>query len=222
MLAIPQVLDDDELKIIQTTLVDADFADGQFTAGFRAKRVKHNQQLKRNTPDRDKLNQLIIQALNRNVVFQRAVIPNRIHTPLFSRYRSGMDYGWHVDDALMNKPETIRTDVSITLFLTDAEAYEGGELVVRGALGEQMIKLDRGDAIVYPASTLHRVAPVTRGERCVAVTWAQSVIRDSARREVIFELDRVRRAMHTNLPDLEETDVAHKVYANLLRMWCDL
>ena len=171
---IADILEPDEIKTITRSLAGGEFTDGRQTAGSRAKRVKRNLQLRKNPAQAAELNELVIGALERNQQFRMIAIPKRVHRPLFSRYQEGMHYGRHVDDALMDKPNTLRTDIAVTVFLNDPEQYDGGELLIETSLGEQMIKLPRGDAIIYPASTLHSVAPVTRGERLAAVTWVQS------------------------------------------------
>ena len=194
------------------------FVDGRATAGFRAKRVKENEQLNPAAPSRDTL---VIDGLRRNAEFQRIVLPRTIQKPLFNRYRTDMTYGWHVDDALMGPHEQWRTDVSVTVFLNQPDEYEGGELEIDSAFGLQTVKLPAGAAVVYPSSTLHRVTPVTEGERLAAVTWVQSKVRDPGHREILADLDRVRHRMSELDPDGAETDIAFKTYANLLRRWAD-
>jgi PKHD-type hydroxylase len=133
-----------------------------------------------------------------------------------------MDYGLHVDDAIMGRGDRVRSDLSVTVFLSNTEDYAGGELEMASPYGPQEVKLPAGSAVVYPSSTLHRVKPVTEGERLAAVTWVQSYVADPARREILYDVDKVRRRLMNAEPDAEETDIAFKVYANLLRMWSDL
>ena len=153
--------------------------------------------------------------------FQRFAIPKTIQRPLISRYREGMNYGRHVDDALMGGASKTRTDLSVTLFLNDPADYEGGELVIESPMGEEEIKLPAGAAVVYPSGALHRVAPVTRGERIAAVTWVESHVRDPQRREILHDLEVIRTRLSKTAPESRETDLAFKTYANLLRMWAE-
>jgi PKHD-type hydroxylase len=221
LFAISEVLADNELEEITSVLESGEFLEGKRTAGPRAARVKNNLQFKKTDDNRERLNGLIIKALERSDVFNAAVLPQRIHRPLFARYEVGMEYGYHVDGALMDKPDALRTDVSVTVFLNEPDAYEGGELMIESPLGEQKIKLPARSAIIYPSSTLHRVAQVTRGVRLAAVTWVQSYVRDPAHREVLFDLHRIRNGLGSLHPDCLETDLAHKAYTNLMRMWAE-
>ena len=218
---INQILDQSDLNTIQAELQQGNFIDGKKTAGYRAKRLKQNQQLKKTPEQAELLNRLIIDKLERNALFQAIAVPKRIHRPLFSRYSEGMQYGKHIDNALMDKPNALRTDLAVTVFLNEPDQYDGGELIIDTPLGEQSIKLPAGDAVVYPATTLHRVASVTSGERLAAVTWVQSYIRDPGQREILFDMNKIRRQLDKQSPDNEETDLAHKVYANLMRLWIE-
>lgn len=219
---IEDVLDWPALKTIRKALAEGEFVDGNKTAGFRAKRVKRNEQLSPKDDSRGKIDKMVVDALRRNAEFQRVVLPKVIQRPLFSRYNIGMNYGLHVDDALMGSGSKLRSDVSVTVFLSSPEDYEGGELEMASPYGPQEVKLPAGWAVAYPSSTLHRVKPVTEGERLAAVTWVQSYIADPARREILYDLDKVRRRLGSVDPDGEETDLAFKAYANLLRMWSDV
>jgi PKHD-type hydroxylase len=221
LIAINGVLTKEEVATLRQIATTGEFVDGRSTAGFRAQRVKSNLQLKK-TPEQAKIvNTTVVEALRRSVAFRVSVFPKRIDAPLFSRYVPGMRYGAHVDDPLMNKDSPFRTDVAVTIFLSDPAEYDGGELVVETAFGRQAVKLPAGDAVAYPASSVHRVAEVTRGERLAAVTWAQSMVREPARRELLHDLDAVRRLLAGKHADAPETDLAFKAYANLLRMWAE-
>ncbi len=215
---IPDVLTPAEVKAALSGMSEDVFVDGATTAGFRAKRVKRNEQLGRNAPSREETDRLIVGALRKNRIFQRVALPRTIKAPLFSRYREGMAYGLHVDDATMGK-NAMRTDVSVTVFLNAPDRYDGGELEIRSPFGVQQVKLPAGAAVVYPSSTLHQVRPVTRGERLAAVTWVESKVRDPVRREILMDVDQVRRKLHESCPDSDEADLAFKTYANLMRMW---
>lgn len=216
---IPDLLTVEELDRITTTLAQAEFVDGKLTAGWHAQQVKHNQQLKVGTDVVQELKAIVFQAFQRNALFQSAVRPKNIHSVLFSRYESGMSYGRHTDDALM--AGFWRSDVSFTVFLTAPESYAGGELVIEGADDERTYKLEAGSAIIYPSTTLHRVDPVTQGRRLVVVGWVQSLIRDAAQREILFDLDAVRRSIFMKEGKTSEFDLISKSVANLLRQWVD-
>jgi PKHD-type hydroxylase len=183
--------------------------------------VKNNAQLQSGETARQ-ASALIHQALARSAVFNAAVRPRHIRPMLFSRYSGGQNYGAHVDDALMGSGESLtRSDVSLTVFLGDAESYEGGELVIEGTGGEQSFKLDAGSVITYPSNTLHYVAPVTSGTREVAVTWVQSLVREPAHREMLFDLDTARRSLFQREGKSREFDLISKTHANLLRQWAE-
>jgi len=219
---IPNLLDAEALATIRAALARADFVDGRATAGFWARTVKRNEQLDRKTEGREALDRMVIEALDASVDFQRAAFPKTINRPLFSRYREGMAYGPHVDDALMGKgARRMRSDLSVTIFLSPPDDYDGGALEIQSPYGAQTIKLPAGAAVVYPSQTLHRVAPVTRGERLAVVTWVQSRVRDASRRELLHDLDRIRRHLHRAAPEAEECALAFKSYANLLRLWAE-
>lgn len=214
---IPDVLAPEELEYITSSLAQAEFVDGKLTAGWHAKLVKNNQQLK-HSEFQQELNELIKKALSRNALFQMAVRPKIVHSILFSRYDTSMSYGRHTDNALMGN-SFLRSDVSFTLFLTST--YEGGELVIEGADDEKAYKLEAGAMIVYPATTLHRVDPVTKGSRLVVVGWIQSLVRDASEREILFELDTVRHAIFAKNGKTPEFDLIAKSVANLLRKWAE-
>lgn len=215
---IPDILAPEELKYITSSLAEAEFVDGKLTAGWHAKLVKHNQQLKYSEFQQE-LKELIKKALNRNGLFQMAVRPKIIHSILFSRYDPGMSYGRHTDNALM--ASFARSDVSFTLFLNSPATYEGGELVIEGADDEKAYKLETGEMIVYPSTSLHRVDPVIKGTRLVVVGWVQSLVRDASEREILFELDTVRHAMFAKDGKTPEFDLIAKSVANLLRKWAE-
>lgn len=224
------LLDDDQLQEIQTALMAAEFSDGQRTAGWHARLVKHNQQLDRRSAVADQLRQRILAALQANALFEAVAYPQTIHSLLFSRYETGMEYGRHVDNAFMggggptgtdNANRRFRADVSFTLFLSDPNSYEGGELVIEGACDDQCYKLSAGSLILYPSSTLHRVEKVTAGLRLVCVGWVQSLVRDPAQREVLFDLDTARRSLFAREGKTIEFDLLSKTYTNLLRQWAE-
>ncbi len=194
------------------------FMDGKLTAGWHAKLVKNNEQVDHTHPDCSRLSNSVTTLLMRNAVFSVALRLRHMTPLLFSRYCKGMAYGTHVDDPLIHN---LRSDVSFTLFLSDASAYDGGELVIATLGSEQACKLNKGDLIAYPSTTLHRVNAVTRGERLVAVGWCQSYVRDPNQREILWDLDVARRGMFDKENKSREFDLISKAHANLLRMWTD-
>ncbi len=224
IVCIPSVLELTELRRVREGLAAEAFIDGKTTAGARAKRVKHNLQLPAKAEGASELKSLVVRGLERNRTFQRVALPKTVHRPLISRYEVGMAYGRHVDNALMGKSgngRKARSDLSVTVFLSDPGDYDGGELMLESPFEEMPIKLPAGAAAVYPSGALHRVAPVTRGVRLAAVTWVESYVRDPARREVLHDLDLIRCKLAEAEPGWDETDLAHKAYSNLLRMWSE-
>ena len=219
---IADVLTPEELETTLTLLQQAEFIDGKTTAGRYVKSVKNNQQIKTDTEITSELRNIVLEALKRNELFQVAARPKIIRPIIFSRYDVGMYYGSHFDNASMGDESISRSDVSLTLFLTDPNTYQGGELVIETSLGEQSFKLDAGSAIVYPSSTLHRVETVTEGTRWAAVTWIQSLIRDPSQREILFDLDTARRSIFQQYGKTIEFDLIAKSHANLLRKWADI
>ncbi|MDH3414107.1 MAG: Fe2+-dependent dioxygenase [Gammaproteobacteria bacterium] len=218
---IPGILNSSDLERIDGILKDAEFEDGRATAGFRAKRVKENLQLNSAAPRKKEVNELVENALKRSTLFRRVAIPRIICPPLISRYKPGMAYGAHVDDALMGSDRRVRTDLAVTVFLNEQSEYEGGELMISTSMGDIAVKLPRGDGVVYPASTIHRVNPIVSGERIAAVTWVQSHVREPMQRELLADLDLLKNSLNDVNPNDEKTDIAFKIYSNLLRMWAD-
>jgi PKHD-type hydroxylase len=189
---------------------------GAETAGWHARSVKNNRQLDRSGPLHQRLEALMQGALLAHPLLQAAALPVRVHSLLFSRSGNGEGYGRHVDNAFMAGG---RSDLSFTVFLSDPERYSGGDLVLENPSGEERLRLPAGHALLYPSTQLHRVEPVRDGERLVAVGWIQSRVRNSERRELLFELDTARRAhFHRDGKD-EVFDLISRSYTNLLRMW---
>ena len=216
-IVIGNVLSAEEVALVRETLARATFEDGRETAGFAAQLVKNNRQA---TNDRkiETMRKLLEERILGNELFALAVRPKALTSMMFSRYEGGMQYGSHVDDALM---QGMRTDVSFTLFLSDPASYDGGELVIESASGEDAVKPAAGSLVGYPSTTLHHVSPVTRGERLAAVGWARSFVRDGAQREMLFDLDTARRQMFAKDGKTAEYDLVSKSLANLLRMWVE-
>jgi PKHD-type hydroxylase len=223
LLRIPSVLNRAELDMVRRMLASAPFVDGKLSAGQVAKRVKHNQEVDRSARELEQLNNLVMGKLVQHPIYRSGALPLRVAAPYYARYMPGMQYGDHVDDPIMGADGAIyRSDVSITVFVNDPSDYDGGELVMQTPFGEQLIKLPAGDAVMYPASSRHRVAEVTRGERLVAVTWLQSLVRDPARRELLHELNSVRERMLASAAESEDAKLINKTYVNLVRMWGDI
>jgi PKHD-type hydroxylase len=223
LLTIPGLLNSAQIVKIHQTLEGAEFADGRLTAGFAAARVKSNLELKPEPERRERLVRILMASLGHNETFRFAALPHRVADPIFARYTPGMTYGDHVDDPIMGtQGPRFRTDVSMTVFLNDPESYDGGELAIRTPFGDRQVKLPAGDAVLYPSSSLHRVTPVTRGERLVALTWVQSYVRDPARRELLYELNLAREHLLKEAPGTDTTGYVDRSYANLLRMWSEL
>lgn len=222
ILCIGDVLSGEALSLMRNKLASANFIDGKVTAGWHARLVKKNTQLSKESPVLEEIKTLINTALTGNALFQMAARPKCIHSMLISRYEAGMAYGTHTDDALMrSQNQVMRSDISFTLFLNSPEDYEGGELVIESTQGEEAYKLPAGSMIVYPSSTLHRVATVTQGVRLVAVSWVQSLIRDPHEREILFDLDTARQSLFKQYGKTSEFDLLSKTHANLLRKWVD-
>lgn len=214
---IGDVLSGDELALVREALAHATFEDGRETAGFAARLVKNNRQAA-NDRKIETVRKLVEERILGNDVFAMAVRPKALASVMFSSYERGMHYGSHVDDALM---QGMRTDVSFTLFLSEPEGYDGGELTIESASGEDAVKLPAGSLVAYPSTALHHVAPLTRGRRLAAVGWARSYVRDAARREMLFDLDTARRQLFAREGKSAEYDLVSKSLANLLRMWVE-
>ena len=216
MLTIADVLEAEDVARVREGLAKAPFADGRRTAGGEARRVKANRQTDGADPGVQSLAAFVRKALERNPLVQTYVRPARWSKLMFNRYGPGETYGLHVDDPVMGDADArLRTDLSFTLFLSEPESYEGGELLVDGLDGERLVKLAAGAMVVYPTGALHRVTPVTEGERLACVGWVQSLIRRTDEREILFDLARVRASMGRSDGRL----VLDKSIAALVRLW---
>ncbi len=223
LIVIPDILDQDQLRQVRTLLKNGPFGDGRLSAGQTATQVKNNQELSTDASQQEPLNKLVMGTLVQHPQFQAATLPTRIATPYYARYRQGMAYGDHVDDPIMGPPGgQYRSDISVTLFLNAPDQYEGGELMIRTPFGHQRLKLEAGYAVAYPSSSLHRVNEVTAGERLVAVTWIQSMIRDPQQRELLYQLYQARETLRKNQPGAETTEQVDHAYVNLVRLWAEL
>lgn len=226
LLHIPQVLDAQRVLQLQSQLAEADWQDGTRSAGAQATAVKQNQQLPTHSALYADIADQILQALQQHPLLQSAALPQQILPPLLNRYQNHAHYGNHVDNALQRHHLTgqmVRTDLSVTLFLSDPDSYQGGELVIDDLYGAHEIKLAAGDAIVYPSTRLHRVEPVTAGQRLAAVTWIQSLVKDHWQREMLFQLDmtiiKLRQQLQQPTGDHPEVLALTQHYHNLLRQW---
>ena len=216
------VLDPAELQTARRLISGGGFVDGVFSAGIAAGRVKRNQELSLEERLMRQLNNLVMGGLVRHTVYRSAAMPLKVAAPYYARYSAGMSYGNHVDDPVMGQGDLYRSDISVTIFLSDPADYDGGELVIQTSFGEQRVKLAAGDAVIYPSSSLHRVAEVTRGERLVAVSWIQSLIREPDKRALLHELNQAREKLLQENPDAEETARVNHAYINLVRMWSEI
>jgi PKHD-type hydroxylase len=222
LICIANILNADRLQEIHTQLSPKDFVDGKTTAGWHARLVKRNTQLRSDASALPSLREWVLQALHDNTLFQIAALPKTISPILFSRYETGMEYGSHVDNAIMGGDRPLRSDLSFTLFLSSPDTYEGGELVIESPQGEQAFKLEAGSMVLYPSSTLHRVEAIASGVRLAAVGWVQSLVKDVSEREILFDLETVRQSVFAKQGKTPEFDLLSKSYANLLRKWSEL
>ena len=239
LLRIPQALTPEELARVRQLVLSADWADGRITAGSQSGSVKNNLQLPEDEPKSQQARHIVSSALARNPMFITGALPKSVYPPLFNRY-SGQtnEFGMHVDNAVRTHAATarhVRTDISCTLFLSDPASYDGGELVVQDTYGEQRIKFDAGDLVMYPGTSVHRVEPVTRGERLACFFWIESMVRLDAQRRLLYDMDMSITALRqkdwdnrqgapdgASRPESPEVVRLTGCYHNLLRMWADV
>ena len=222
LIVLPDVLTTDELQRVRQGAQQARYDSGKLTAGEGSRSRKNNLQISEADPALPELRRIVSDALARNPLFQFLVLPKQVMPLLFNCYKEGMYYHDHVDFAIVGGAERLRTDLSMTLFLSAPADYDGGELVFELDDGPRSVKLDQGQAIIYPSGTVHRVNPVTRGARYGVVTTIQSFIREDAKRQVLADVMRLARWVQDTAPQSEEARLANKLHANLLRMWADL
>lgn len=225
LLSIPDVLNTDQVAHGRKLLDQAEWVDGKVTAGHQSARAKDNMQLPENSPAARELGDLIVAALGRNPLFLSAALPLRVFPPLFNRYSGGQKFGTHVDNAIRQvtgTPHRIRTDLSATLFFANPDEYDGGELCVEDAYGVKSVKLPAGHMVLYPATSLHHVTPVTRGARVCSFFWIQSMIRDDGHRSLLFDLDLAIQRLSRDHPEHPSAVQLTGVYHNLLRQWAEL
>ena len=225
LLPIPDVLAAEEVVRARQLLDQAEWVDGRVTAGYQSARTKDNMQLPEGSPAARELGATILSALEQNALFISAALPARVFPPLFNRYQGGQAFGTHVDNAIRQvtgTPHRIRTDLSATLFLSAPEEYDGGELVVEDTYGTHNVKLPAGHLILYPATSLHHVRPVTRGERLASFFWIQSMVRDDGERTLLFDLDVAIQRLDGEASRYPSAVQLTGIYHNLLRRWADV
>jgi PKHD-type hydroxylase len=221
LLPIPKVVPADQVGEIQSAIRAGSFVSGKSSAVGSAARVKNNLQLPTQTAEGRRGSQLLLAALRASTAFQAAAYPAAMTTPSFCKYEPGMSYGDHIDSPLMGSTPLLRCDIAVTVCLSDPSSYDGGELVIDIAGVPQRWKGDAGDGLLYPADTLHRVEPVTRGERVVAVFWIQSLIREPGNRRILFDLAEVLEHLDRHTPPGPHIEKLRRSYMNLIRLWSD-
>jgi PKHD-type hydroxylase len=224
LLQVPQVLDADELARVRAKLAAAAWVDGNATSGYQSAQAKKNEQIAEDSAEARELGDVVLAALARHQLFFSAALPKQVFPPLFNRYNVGMTFGSHVDSAIRTHAGNrlrMRTDLSATLFLASPEEFDGGELVVEDNYGTHSVKLPAGDMVLYPATSLHRVTPVTRGARVASFFWIQSMVRDDAQRTLLFDMDMSIIRLTREHPGHPALVSLVGVYHNLLRMWAE-
>ena len=223
-MTIPNVLTPERVAHARELLEQAGWVDGRVTAGLQSGRVKNNAQLPEDHPAARQLGDMILASLGQNALFISAALPLKVFPPLFNRYEPGQSFGTHIDNAIRQvtgTPHRVRTDLSATLFISAPEEYDGGELVVEDTYGTHSVKLPSGHMVLYPASSLHHVRPITRGARIASFFWIQSMVRDDGERALLFDLDMAIQKVHRDVPEHPSGVQLTSVYHNLLRRWAD-
>ncbi|MDP0501311.1 MAG: Fe2+-dependent dioxygenase [Verrucomicrobiota bacterium JB022] len=225
LIRIPDVLSPEQVAQARAALESADWVDGNVTSGHQARRAKDNMQIPQDHPVAQQVGDMILRALGRNALFMSAALPLHVLPPLFNRYSGGQQFHTHVDNAIRQFPDSsrrIRTDLSATLFFYEPDEYDGGELCVEDTYGVQQVKLPAGHMVLYPATSLHHVTPVTRGTRLCSFFWIQSMIRDDGKRSLMFDLDLGLQRLNQDHPDHPSAVQITGVYHNLLRQWAEM
>lgn len=224
MVRIPSLLSPEQVAHMRGVLAGTDWVDGKVTAGAQSAQAKHNLQVPENAPQARALGEIILTALGQNERFTSAALAKRVFPPLFNRYDAGMGFGTHIDNSIRfvkGANIRVRTDISATLFLSEPEEYDGGELVIEDTFGTHEVKLAAGDLVIYSATSRHNVTPVTRGSRWASFFWVQSMIRDEAARAMLFDLDEAIQSLRGRLGDNDELVTLTGLYHNLVRRWAD-
>lgn len=225
LLHIPGVFARDEVLRIREALEQTDWADGKLTAGYQSAKAKHNLQLPEGHPLAVEIGAALLERLWANPLFMSAALPNKVFPPLLNCYTAGGNFDFHIDNAVRQAkghPERVRTDLSSTLFFSDPEDYDGGELVIQDTFGTRQIKLPNGDLLLYPSTSLHKVNPVTRGARYASFFWTQSLVREDSQRALLFEMDSAIQQLTLDLPDHPSLIQLTGTYHNLLRRWVEV
>lgn len=225
LIEIPGLLSAEEVEVAVATLLDQPWVDGKVTAGQRSARAKNNRQLSEDAPVAIRLGEQILSRLSDNALFMSAALPKKIYPPLFNRYSGGEAFDWHIDNAirgLKGVRERVRTDISSTLFLADPASYDGGELVIRDTFGEHAVKLPAGHLLIYPGSSLHKINPVTRGERIASFFWIESLVREDSQRQLLLDMDVAIQRLTAQHADDHALLQLSGAYHNLLRRWSDV
>ncbi len=225
LLQVPEILTADQVAQCRKVLEAAEWVDGRITAGHQSARAKDNLQLREDLDEAKQLGDVIIGALENSPLFMSAALPLKVFPPLFNRYQNGQSFGNHVDNAIRQvtgTPHRVRTDLSATLFFSNPDEYDGGELVVEDTYGVQAVKLPAGHLILYPASSVHHVRPVTRGVRLASFFWIQSMVRDDGERTLLFDLDVAIQRLMSDMPEHRSVVELTSLYHNLLRRWADV
>jgi PKHD-type hydroxylase len=225
LIEIPGLLSAEEVAVAVATLLDQPWVDGKVTAGQRSAMAKNNRQLSEDAPVAIRLGEQILSRLSDNALFMSAALPKKIYPPLFNRYSGGEAFDWHIDNAirgLKGVRERVRTDISATLFLADPASYDGGELVIRDTFGEHAVKLPAGHLLIYPGSSLHKINPVTRGERIASFFWVESLVREDSQRQLLLDMDVAIQRLTAQHADDHALLQLSGAYHNLLRRWSDV
>ncbi|WP_028079333.1 Fe2+-dependent dioxygenase [Solimonas soli] len=225
LITIPQVLDAEQVAQARRLLEGAEWGDGKMTAGVQSAKAKRNTQVPEDHPVAREVGGMILRALGNTPLFTSAALPAQVFPPLFNRYEAGQEFGTHIDNAIRHHRPTglrIRTDLSATLFISHPEQYDGGELVVEDTYGVHRVKLPAGHMVLYPASSLHHVRPVTHGVRLASFLWIQSMVRDDGQRTLLFDLDNAVQRLGHDVPDHPTVVQLTGIYHNLIRRWADV
>ena len=224
LLKVSNVLSKEEIAQVRSIIEAAEWVDGNATSGAQAARAKRNAQVRDGSPAARQAGNVVLDALQRSALFVSGALPLKVYPPLFNRYAGGQAFGAHVDNAIRPMRDSdfrVRTDVSATLFLSEPEDYDGGELIIDDTYGSHTVKLSAGSMVLYPSTSLHRIAPVTRGERLASFFWIQSMVRDDGQRALLFDLDTAIQSLHAAKVDHPSLIQLTGVYHNLVRRWAD-
>ncbi len=222
LLKVADVLSKEQVAYCRELMLKAEWADGNITAGYQSAKAKNNLQLPESSPEAHEMGEIIMQALAQSPMFMSAALPLKIFPPLFNCYQGGQSFGVHVDNAIRQVPGTpvkVRTDLSMTLFFSEPDDYDGGELVIEDTYGSHKIKLAAGSMVLYPSTSLHRVTPVTRGRRLASFFWLQSMIASDEKRSILYDMDTAIQSLRQQVDDSPEIIQLTGVYHNLLRQW---